>query len=307
MPFTDVRRALAGAGFTVATARPAGTHGRSEDPVTRPAALVEDATVVQVQVGPATSCPEPMAFLDGIQRHQVVAYPDTDPVVAATVAAAVRQRHGRQLTTAAHRVEHLLIGRPAALAAMEGLLPGYRRIALEDDQPSHLVLDLDLATAKVDQARSALEVTVGQEYRTKSEGWLVVDGSISGRHTWATDSRMLGVSKSHSTMHFVGDDLRNYLRLPHGCRSSVFRPATRGTPVHAWGLRLWPFEGRDLLYGLVRVEAAATTETLARVDEWSRWLLAERAPISARDARWDRLLYGIHNVEEYLRASLGTA
>lgn len=307
MPFTDVRRALAGAGFTVANARPAGTHGRSEDPVTRPADLVEDVTVRQIPVGPATPCPEPMAFLDGIQRHQVVAYPDTDPVVAATVAAAVRQRHGRQLTTAAHLVEHLLIGRPAALAAMEGLLPGYRRVALDDDQPSHLVLDLDLAMAKVDQARSALEVAVGHEYRTQSDGWLVVDGSLAGRSAWASDPRMLGVSKSHSIMHFVGDDLRSYLRLPHGCRSSVFRPASRGAAVHAWGLRLWPFEGRDLLYGLVRVEAAATEQTLSRVDELSRWLLAERAPISSRDARWDRLLYGIHNVEEFLRASLGTA
>ncbi|MEK6688192.1 MAG: hypothetical protein AABZ01_07010 [Gemmatimonadota bacterium] len=307
MPFGDLRRALAGAGLTMATARPAGTHGRSDAPVTRPAALIGDPAVRQVLVGAPTSCPEPMAFLDGIQRHQVVAYPDTDPLIGATVAAAVRERHGRQLTTAVHRVEHLLIGRPAALAAVEGLSPTHRRIALDDDQPSHLVLDLDLAMAKVDTARAALEVEVGQQYRDQSDGWLVVDGSLSVREAWATDPRMLGVSKSHSTMHFVGDDLRSYLRLPAGCRSSVFRPSSRGAPVHAWGLRLWPWEGRDLLYGLVRVEAAATDETLARVDELSRWLLAERAPISSRDARWDRLLYGIHNVEEYLRATLGAA
>ncbi len=33
-----------------------------------------------------------------------------------------------------------------------------------------------------------------------------------------------------------------------------------------------------------------------------RWLLAERAPLSTPDHRWDRLLYGIHSVEAYLRA-----
>jgi hypothetical protein len=75
--------------------------------------------------------------------------------------------------------------------------------------------------------------------------------------------------------------------------------------VYAWGLRLWDWAGRDLLFGLVRVEATPGPETLKRVNEFSRWLLAERAPISAPDARWDRLLYGIHSVEEYLRATLG--
>jgi hypothetical protein len=34
----------------------------------------------------------------------------------------------------------------------------------------------------------------------------------------------------------------------------------------------------------------------------SRRLLAERAPLSTPDQRWDRLLYGIHSVETYLRA-----
>jgi hypothetical protein len=133
-----------------------------------------------------------------------------------------------------------------------------------------------------------------------------VDGSLAMSPHWAGDRRMLGVSKSHSTLPFEGTNLEAYLRLPEGCRSSVFQPASRRVaPVYAWGLRLWDWTGRDLLFGLVRVEAAPQPETLERVDEFSRWLLAERAPISAPDARWDRLLYGIHNVEEYLRATLG--
>jgi hypothetical protein len=148
-----------------------------------------------------------------------------------------------------------------------------------------------------------LEVKVGEEFRTRSNAWLVVDGSLAESPAFARDGRMLGVSKSHATLPFGGADLETYLRLPPGHRTSVFRPASRRfAPVYAWGLRLWPWEGRDLLFGLVRVEAAPTAESLARADEFSRWLLAERAPVSAPDARWDRLLYGIHNVEDFLAA-----
>jgi len=31
--------------------------------------------------------------------------------------------------------------------------------------------------------------------------------------------------------------------------------------------------------------------------------MAERAPISTPDKRWDRLLYGIYSVEQYLKAT----
>jgi len=74
--------------------------------------------------------------------------------------------------------------------------------------------------------------------------------------------------------------------------------------VHAWALRLWPWEGKDLFHGLVRIEVAPVNGTPAMAGLLSRWLLAERAPISTPDARWDRLLYGIHSVETYLRAQV---
>jgi hypothetical protein len=119
---------------------------------------------------------------------------------------------------------------------------------------------------------------------------------------------MLGVSKSHAALPFEGEELVTYLQLPPGHRSSVFQPASRQrAPVYAWGLRLWPWEGKDLLFGLVRIEAAPGAATLERADELSRWLLAERAPVSAPDARWDRLLYGIRGVEDYLRATRRSA
>jgi hypothetical protein len=81
----------------------------------------------------------------------------------------------------------------------------------------------------------------------------------------------------------------------------MFQPAGERAPVVAWGLRLWPFEGRDLLHGFVRLEVSPSAASSDHADEVSRWVLAERTPVSA-DARWDRLLYGIHSVEQYLKA-----
>ena len=115
---------------------------------------------------------------------------------------------------------------------------------------------------------------------------------------------MVAISKSHSILPFEGPDLEQYLRLPCGHRSSVYAPVTRSlAPVRAWGLRLWPWEGKDLLHGLVRVEVAPANESTQRANEISRWIMADRAPISAPDRRWDRLLYGMYSVEQYLKAN----
>ena len=111
--------------------------------------------------------------------------------------------------------------------------------------------------------------------------------------------------ESHSTLPFEGEDQVAYLQVPVGHRSSIFAPETRSlAPVYSWALRLWPWEGEDLFHGLIRVETRAADDTLGRVDLLSRWLLAERAPLSTPDSRWDRLLYGIHDVEVYLRTRM---
>jgi hypothetical protein len=82
----------------------------------------------------------------------------------------------------------------------------------------------------------------------------------------------------------------------------VFAPPVRQvTPVHSWGLRLWPWHGRDLFHGLVRIEVAVSDRPGDTADALSRHLLAERAPL-ANDPRQDRLFYGIHDVERWLRA-----
>jgi hypothetical protein len=53
------------------------------------------------------------------------------------------------------------------------------------------------------------------------------------------------------------------------------------------------------------MEVSPANGVAATADLVSRRLLAERAPLSTPDPRWDRLLYGIHSVEQYLRARAG--
>ncbi|MGH7526286.1 MAG: hypothetical protein ACREMX_06245, partial [Gemmatimonadales bacterium] len=176
-------------------------------------------------------------------------------------------------------------------------------VALPEDEPPHPVRDLLNAARALDRARGALELALGDKYRALSDAWLVVDGSLTESLAWAADTRMVGVSKSHATLPFDGADLERYLRLPLAHRSSIYLPVSRSlAPVHAWALRLWPWEGKDVFHGLVRVEVAPANGTPELADLISRRLLAERAPLSTPDRRWDRLLYGIHAVETYLRA-----
>jgi hypothetical protein len=304
--FDDLRRALAAHGLVAATTRATGSQGRREEARISPSELIEHGVARAIDVGAPAPCPEPVAFLDGVQRHQVVAYGRRFPfpLVAGVVAAAVRERVNRRLSTVVHEVRHVLVGRREVLDEAAGLYDDkYRRVVLDEDESEHPVAEMDRAVAAIDDERSRLEVAVGERFRSRSGAWLVVDGSLAESRAFAKDGGMLGVSKSHATLPFAGADLETYLRLSPGHRTSVFRPSSRRfAPVYAWGLRLWPWEGRDLLFGLVRVEAAPTQESLERADEFSRWLLAERAPVSAPDVRWDRLLYGIHNVEDFLAA-----
>jgi len=301
---TALRRSLAAAGITPATLVPAASAGRREEAEIHPAQLLEGVTVEALQVGEPLGWPDPVAFLDGVQHSEVVGYAGSSPIVVASVAAAVRERNGRILATRIVRRRDLVIGRRAALDAGGMALEQLERIELPDTEPPHPIRELAQAGAALDDARGSLEVAVGVAYRNESRGWLVVDGSLAESPVWAADARMVGVAKSHASLPFDGANLEAYLRLPQGHRSPIFAPASRRlAPVRAWAVRLWPWEGKDLLHGLIRVEVAPINGTPGMADRISRWLLAERAPISAPDPRWDRMLYGIRSVEEFLKAT----
>jgi hypothetical protein len=299
----QLRKAAAACGLTPASWVPEASEGRAEQATFRPVRLVEAEALGFLPVGKARPWPGPVAFLDGVQRYQIVAYAGVSPVVWAEIAAAVRERAGRRLRTMAQRGRRILVGRPDALAALRGADHGCEEAVLPDDEPPHPIRDFTLVRRTVDTERGRLEVEVGHRYRLASPHWLIVDGSLAQSPQWAADPRMLGVMKSHASLPFTGSDLERYLRLPAGCRTTVFSPAgDEVAPVYSWAFRLWPWEGRDLFHGLIRVEAAPTEETMVQAGEICRWLLAERAPVSTPDPRWDRLLYGIHAVEEFLKA-----
>jgi len=306
--FDSIRRAAKANGLTPASVVPEASGGRMEEASIRPARLVEGTSLRAIPVGSAEAWPLPLAYLDGVQRSEVVAYAGAAPIVAGEIAAAVRERHDRRLHTVAEQRRTVVLGRAVALASAGDAFRGLDPIVLPDNEPIHPLRDLINAAEALDRARGELEVAVGDNYRSRSDGWLLVDGSLSESPRWAADPKMVAVSKSHSILPFEGPDLQTYLRLPVGHRSSVYAPASRSlAPVRAWGLRLWPWEGKDLLYGLVRVEVAPANGSAEVAAAISRWILAERAPVSAPDRRWDRLLYGVYSVEQYLKASRSTA
>jgi hypothetical protein len=303
MNLQSIRRALSAKGLTPATLVPEASGGRLEEATIRLARLVEGARLEAIPVGTPQCWPGPLAYLDGVQRSEVVGYAGSAPIVVAEIAAAVRERQDRRLRTVMEERRTLALARPDALARAGGALEQLEAVPLADDGPPHPVRDLVYAARAVDRSRGALEILLGERYRSRSDSWLLVDGSLSESPRWAADGRMVAISKSHSILPFEGEELERYLRLPVGHRSSVYAPQTRRlAPVRAWGLRLRSWEGKDLLHGLVRVEVASANESSETADAISRWILTERAPVSAPDRRWDRLLYGVYSVEHYLGA-----
>jgi hypothetical protein len=72
-------------------------------------------------------------------------------------------------------------------------------------------------------------------------------------------------------------------------------------------LRIRDPRGHDPMWGLVRVEVAqpvagGEAEVGRRADEVSRWILAEVSPVALPDGRWDKMVYGVRDCEEFLRA-----
>jgi hypothetical protein len=298
-----IRNAVAARGLTPASWIPEASQGRAEEASIRPARLIEGATVRAIPVGNAEPWDGPVAFLDGTQHYDFVAHAGAAPLVIATISAAVRERVDRRLRTVARDSRTIAIGREVALDQAGDALGEIERVTLPDEGPVHPIKDLLAVRRVVDRERGRLEIAVAKTYQVPAGGWLIVDGSLSDSPEWSSSANTLGIAKSHSILPFEGKELEEYLHLPCGHRSPVFAPTkSQVAPVYSWALRLWPWEGHDLFYGLIRVEARPGGETLAQADRISRFLMAERAPLSAPDARWDRLLYGFRTVEELLKA-----
>jgi hypothetical protein len=255
------------------------------------------------------------AFLDGIQASQVIlAGRDGAPVVHGTVAAVVRRRDDRVLRvwSGAPRIARALYVPVALIGARElAWLRGARMEIVDtlpgdDPLPRHPMELLALARTAVQRRREELEIALAERWCESEREPLFIDGGISGAGRAAQSALAVGVVKSHRTLYAAGDSLGIVTGLDAGARTTAFEVRSpRRTTVASWYLRLRDARGRDPFFGLVRVEIARESWSPERADEVSRWVLAERAPVSLPDKRWSTMAYGIRDCEEYLRALTG--
>ncbi len=137
-----------------------------------------------------------------------------------------------------------------------------------------------------------------------SEDWIAVDGQL--RETREATQRAVGLIKSVARPEFVGKDVEMLLDLEPGMRTTSFIPdwQLRHKPSEqrtSWYVRLWPPQrGADVLGSLMRIEAHRDILPEG-VDEITRWILAERAPLAKPDPRWPTMIYPIHYIEKILK------
>ncbi len=267
---------------------------------------------------PVPGSPEPgfRAFLDGTQRSRVAMYVGASPVVHGTVAAVVRERSLRRMQTWGTPLAQSRVYVPRAMVSSitwSVLRAEFGPLLVdttdgEADVTSHPLALREAAIHRVQAHREAVEQQLAELWCRQESDALFVDGGISGSERVAQSAHAVGVVKSHRTLYAEGGALGIVLSLRAGERSSVFRiTSSKRTTVASWYLRLRDSEGHDPMWGLVRAETALPeAEGMARIgqlaDERSRWILAEVSPLALPDARWDKMVYGVRDCEEFLRA-----
>lgn len=248
-------------------------------------------------------------FMDGMQRPRGPIYINTPvPIIYGYVAAAVRVRGSdRRMRTldGYHGVDEALYF-PKKLAERYGLaITGVRHVDTSSDETiEHPLALAQAAHDKISTIRQRLESELASRWVAGNRGddWLLVDGGLQS--DYGESGNIIGVTKSHGTQYLTWDEQSVVLGLRVGERSGAFIPIVRGRrrPVYSWYLRMHPSEGRDVYFGLIRVEAPRSARVLDMIDEVSRWLLAEKAPLSLPDARWDKMIYPIRDCEMFMKS-----
>ena len=318
----------AGTGLSLERMRRAG-----DPPSVSSCVPLEIGSARRVPVAPAAGI---AAFLDGIQRSRVVGHLNGSPLVHGTVAAVVRRRVDRKLETwQTPRIRTVLLGARPQLgeAAWAQLLAtGVEIIDLCADEsadvhgaatlPPHPMAVRARALDVISLERESVERHLAAEWCDAEDSWLWIDGGIAGNLAVSETACAFGVVKSHTTLYGDADGIRRVLALRAGERSPAFLVGHRPRrAVASWYLRLRDGAGGDPLHGLVRVEVvppaalalplddaardAARARFSTHADQLSGWILAEGAPLSLPDPRWDTLTYGVHACETYLRAIIG--
>ena len=276
-------------------------------------------------------------FLDGVQSSREIGRIGMTPVIVATVAAAIVNRCDRRfsrmpLESPPTEVQAVILPRSTRDAKVEAfwellLEAGFSELG-PDEVPSspHLILDSteympeadpsdyvgmrERARVRVRTLRERLEGGMLRRWELDdrtledSDAWIAVDGQL--RDIRESNRRAIGLIKSVARPEFVGKDVGMLLDLEPGMRTTSFIPdwqlrRDQGERRTSWYLRMWPPQrGADALGSLMRVEAPRDTEP-EQVDEISRWILAERAPLAKPDPRWPAMIYPIQYVEKILK------
>src|SRR5215216_719710 len=276
-------------------------------------------------------------FLDGVQSSREIGRIEMIPVIVATVAAAIVNRCERRfsrmpLESPPTVVQAVILPRSTRDAKVEAfwellLEAGFSEVG-PDEVPSspHLVLDSaeyiadadpsdyvgmrERARGRVRSLRERLEGGLLRRWEgddrvlEDSEAWIAVDGQL--KEIRESNRRAVGLIKSMARPEFVGKDIGMLLDLGPGMRTTSFIPdwqlrRDQSERRTSWYLRMWPPQpGADALGSLMRVEAPRDTEP-EKVDEISRWILAERAPLAKPDPRWPAMIYPIQYVEKILK------
>jgi hypothetical protein len=276
-------------------------------------------------------------FLDGVQSSRELGRVEMAPVIVATVAAAIVNRCDRRFSRMPIEspptvVQAVILPRSAGDARVEAfwellLKAGFSELG-PDEIPSspHLVLDSaeymaeadpsdyvgmrERARVRVRALRERLEGGMMRRWELDnrtledSDAWIAVDGQL--KDIRESNRRAIGLIKSVARPEFVGKDVGMLLDLEPGMRTTSFVPdwQLRRDPSErrtSWYLRMWPPQrGADALGSLMRVEAPRDMEPDI-VDEISRWILAERAPLAKPDPRWPAMVYPIHYIEKILK------
>ena len=276
-------------------------------------------------------------FLDGVQSSREIGRIGMSPVVVATVAAAIINRCDRRFSRLPMDetptvVQAAILPRSAGDERIEALWQllceaGFSELGAEEVPSSkYLVLDSaefmgeeldpsdyvgmrERASVRVRAIRERLEAGMlrsweGDDRVLDTDDWIAVDGQL--KEVRESNRRAVGLIKSVARPEFVGKDVGMLLDLEPGMRTTSFVPdwqLRRSLAEHrtSWYLRVWPRQpGADALGSLMRVEAPRDTEP-ETVDEITRWVLAERAPLAKPDPRWPAMIYPIHYVEKLLK------
>jgi hypothetical protein len=296
----------------------AAPYARAEEPASViHAPLIEGAPFRAIPVVRHGETPAPSGFagfLDGTQRIETVGHDRGIPIVWAKVSAAVRVRIDRKIVSwSSHKpiVQSALYVPFRYVKLADSIRANHRVVdtangTASDKFPSrHPAALMEAAVRRIQADRERAERELAELWCRTEAGILYVDGSLTSSSVCSGADRTVGVIKSHNRLYAEGDAFRVLAGLKVGERTSIFRIESQKStrfPVASWYVRVRKSAGHDLLFGLLRIEAAETGELSARADEISRWVIAESSPLSLPDGRWDKMAYGIRNTEEFLRA-----